>query len=144
MPNLVTQQTGEFASWSTWDDEPYEHDLVGPFYFRTDDKGPVCAFRAERRHMNAGNIMHGGCLMSFADFSLFVIAADHFDADSYAVTVSFSTEFLRGAKEGSLMEARGDVMRAGRQLLFVRGVLTSDGTPCLSYSATLSRVKMRK
>ena len=34
----------------------------------------VCAFLAEKKHMNGGEFMHGGCVMTFADFCLFVIA----------------------------------------------------------------------
>ena len=72
-------EEGEFAGWYTWPEEPFEHDSAGPFYFRTDEKGPVSAFRAQRKHMNAGGVVHGGCLMAFADFSLFSIAHEHID-----------------------------------------------------------------
>jgi hypothetical protein len=37
--------SGEFAGWTTWKEEPFEHDTAGPFYFRVDEKGPVAAFR---------------------------------------------------------------------------------------------------
>jgi acyl-coenzyme A thioesterase PaaI-like protein len=38
-----------------------------------------------------------------------------------------------------LLEARGDVIRAGRSLVFVRGVVTADGEAALSFSGTLKR-----
>ena len=132
---------GEFAGWRTWAGEPFEHDLVGPFYFRTDDEGPVCAFRAEHRHMNSGGVMHGGCLMTFADFSLFGIAYKELGADNYGLTVAFTSEFLNGPRVGQLVEARGEVLRAGGSLIFVRGIVTADGTPCLNYSGTIKRVR---
>ena len=66
--------SGEFEGWTTWEDEPFEHDTAGPFYFRVDEKGPVAAFRVAHKHMNAGGVVHGGCLMSFGDFSLFALA----------------------------------------------------------------------
>ncbi|MEO1189218.1 MAG: PaaI family thioesterase, partial [Pseudomonadota bacterium] len=66
---------GEFAGWHTWPGEPFEHDTAGPFYMRQDeDGGMVAAFRAERKHMNAGGVVHGGALMTFADFALFALA----------------------------------------------------------------------
>lgn len=138
----VIATTGEFAGWKTWDIEPFEHQLVGPFYFRTDEKGPVCSFRAEHKHMNAGGVMHGGCLMTFADFSLFGIAHEQFD-DNYGVTVSFASEFLSGAIEGELMEARGDVLRAGKSLIFVRGLVTANDRACLNFSGTIKRLTKR-
>ena len=67
---------GEFAGWHTWPNEPFEHDAAGPFYLREDENGKmVAAFRAERKHMNAGGVVHGGALMTFADFALFALAA---------------------------------------------------------------------
>ena len=93
--------------------------------------------------MNQGGIVHGGCLMTFADFSLFAIAAEALGKGGYGLTVAFTSEFLSGAKEGQLLEARGDVLRAGGSLIFVRGMVTADGAPCLSYSATLKRLKPR-
>lgn len=140
-PDLVTE--GEFKDWVTWAGEAFEHDTAGPFYFRTDEQGTVAAFRAQAKHMNQGGVVHGGCLMTFADFSLFAIAADDFGEGAYGVTVAFSSEFLSGAKEGQLIESRGEVLRSGGSLIFVRGLVTADGKPCLNYSATLKRLTPR-
>ena len=139
MPETIVK-SGEFAGWSTWEEEPFEHDTAGPFYFRTDEKGPVAAFRAERKHMNAGGVVHGGCLMAFGDFSLFAIAHDGMEGE-YGVTVAFTSEFLDGAQEGELIEARGEVLRKGRSLTFVRGLITADGRPCLNFSGTIKKRK---
>lgn len=46
------------------------------------ENGPVCSFRAERKHMNAVGVMHGGCLMTFADYSLFAIAHEHLNLNN--------------------------------------------------------------
>ena len=136
----VTIESGEWAGWTNWPDEPFEHDTAGPFYFRIDDKGPVAAFRAERKHMNGAQVMHGGCLMTFADFALFAIANKEMDG-GYGLTVAFTSEFLDGPKVGEWIEARGEVLRAGRSLVFVRGIVTADGRPCLNFSGTLKNVR---
>ena len=132
---------GPFKGWRKWLEEPFEHDVAGPFYFRVDDQGPVCAFRAEHKHMNSGGVMHGGCLMTFADFALFGIAHEHIGEDDYGLTVAFTSEFLSGPKVGQLIEARGDVLRAGRSIVFVRGIVTADGEPALNFSGTIKRVR---
>ena len=138
----MTQVTdGPFKGWKTWPEEPFEHDVAGPFYFRIDGEGPVCAFRAEHKHMNSGGVMHGGCLMTFADFSLFGIAHEQIGDDDYGLTVAFTSEFLAGPKVGQLIEARGDVLRAGRSIIFVRGIVTADGEPALNFSGTIKRVR---
>lgn len=130
---------GEFAGWYTWENEPFEHDTAGPFYLRKDKNGDmVAAFRAARKHMNAGGVVHGGALMTFADFALFALAHTG-DDDGYGVTVAFTSEFLSGALEGELIEARGEVMGGGRSITFVRGVITGDGRPVLNFSGTIKK-----
>ena len=136
----VTIETGEWAGWANWPDEPFEAQTAGPFYYRVDAKGPVAAFRAERKHMNGAGVMHGGCLMTFADFALFAIANEEMNG-GYGLTVAFTSEFLDGPKEGELVEARGEVLRAGGSLVFVRGIVTSEGRPCLNFSGTLKKLR---
>lgn len=136
--------SGEFAGWHTWPGEPFEHDLIGPFYTKFGQDGDVvCAFRAENRHMNGGGVIHGGCLMSFADYALFAIAHEHMGDDEYGLTVAFTSEFLSGPKEGDLIEARGEVLRAGGSIVFVRGIVYGNGVPCLNFSGTIKRVRPR-
>ena len=138
MPKTVVE-TGEFAGWTTWAEEPFEHDTAGPFYFRIDETGPVAAFRAGRKHMNAGGVVHGGCLMSFADFSLFAIGHEAMEG-AYGVTVAFTAEFISGALQGERLEARGDVLRKGGSLSFVRGIVSGeDGRPVMNFSGTIKK-----
>jgi uncharacterized protein (TIGR00369 family) len=140
-PTLIDQ--GEFAGWQTWTAEPFEYETAGPFYFRVDAQGPVAAFRAARKHMNAGGVMHGGCLMTFADYALFAFAHDSGNEgdDGYGVTVAFTSEFLDGAREGERIEARGEVLRRGGRLTFVRGLVSAEGRAVLNFSGTIMRRK---
>ncbi|MEL6781576.1 MAG: PaaI family thioesterase [Pseudomonadota bacterium] len=130
---------GEFEGWTYWPDEPFEAETAGPFFFRIDDEGPVAAFRAEHKHMNGGGVMHGGCLMTFADFALFAIAHDAMQDGGYGLTVAFTSEFIDGPRVGEYIEARGDILRMGGSLVFVRGIVTADGRPCLNFSGTIKR-----
>ena len=140
-PRLV--QAGDWAGWSTWSGmDPFE-DQSGPFYFREDENGrATTAFRAETKHMNGGGFMHGGCMMTFADFSLFAIAWKEL-ADSRAVTVSLNGEFVGPARPGDLITGTGEVIKAGGSLLFIRG-LTSTGTgPMLNFSGVVKKIRAR-
>ena len=137
---LVKVTEGEWAGWSCYPGgDPFE-DLAGTFYFKIDDDGPVCAFRAERKHLNGGGFLHGGCVMTFADFSLFVIARDVIDGSS-TVTATFNCELVGTAFEGDLVECRGEVVKAGRSMVFVRGMITSKGVPLASFSSVLKKTK---
>lgn len=139
---LKTETEGEFTGWNSWPQETFEYDTAGPFYFKEIDGEYVSRFRAAQKHMNAGGVMHGGCLMSFADFALFAIATDHID-ENYGATVAFNCEFIDGPLIGELIEARGEVMRAGGSLIFIRGVVTADGRPCLNFSGTVKKFRKK-
>jgi hypothetical protein len=56
MPATI-ETTGEFAGWTTWKDEPFEHETAGPFYYRVEDGKGVSAFRAARKHMNGAGVL---------------------------------------------------------------------------------------
>jgi acyl-coenzyme A thioesterase PaaI-like protein len=139
----VTETEGEWAGWSRHPGgDPFE-DLAGPFYHRKREDGvPVCAFRAERKHLNGGGFLHGGLMMTFADFSLFVIAHDVI-ADARTVTATFNAELVGAVGEGELVECAGEVVKAGRSMVFVRGLVTCRGEPLMSFSATLKKTVMR-
>lgn len=140
---IITETEGEFAGWLTWPDEIFEYESAGPFYFKKIDGEWVSRFRAARKHMNAGNVMHGGCLMAFADFALFAIAADDMPEGGYGATVAFNCEFIQGPVIGDLMEARGEVIRAGSSIIFVRGQVTAEGKIALNFSGTIKKFKPR-
>ena len=140
-PRLV--ETGDWAGWRTWSGmDPYE-DQSGPFYFKEDDAGRVTtAFRAEKKHMNGGGFMHGGCMMTFADFSLFAISWKELGAQ-HAVTVSLNGEFLGPARPGDLVAATGEVTKAGGSLLFVRGLVSTGSSPMLNFSGVIKKIRSR-
>jgi len=105
---------------------------------REEDGSYLCAFRAEAKHMNGASSMHGGCLMTFADFALFAIANDELDGAD-AVTMNLSSDFLGGIAPGALVEARGEVTRGGGKTIFVRGLITGDGEPALSFTGIIRK-----
>ena len=72
----------------------------------------------------------------------FGIAYKHID-ENYGVTVAFTSEFLSGPKIGQLIEARGEVLRAGSSIVFVRGIITADGVSALNFSGTIKKFKPR-
>lgn len=126
-----------FQSWAG--DDPYE-DNAGPFYFREEPDGRMLsAFLCERKHLNGNQALHGGLLMTFADYALFVIAREYMDKP--AVTISCSTEFLKGAAPiGDAVYADGEVTRATRSLIFVRGRIFTDAHELATFTGILKRL----
>ena len=131
---------GDFAGWWSWSGEDAFESLVGPFYSRVENGEVRCAVRAEARHMNGLGSMHGGCMLSFADFALFAISS-RARADRRAVTVSLNSEFLGPAHIGDWVEATGEVTRAGSNLMFVRGLISAQSRPMLSFSGVIKMLR---
>ena len=80
--------------------------------------------------------------MAFADYCLFAIASAHLQGPG--VTVGFSCEFLDAAHEGELIACDGEITRAGRSLIFLRGTLLSGERKLFTFSGTIKRVKWKK
>ena len=134
----VEATSGEFAGWWTWTRDHYEvHN--GPFWHREENGKVRCVFRVEQKHINGGGAVHGGCLMTFADYCLFAIANTVLH-EGRGVTLSFATEFIDAVYKGELVEGTGEIVRAGRSIIFMRGMLTAEGRPVLSFSGTVKRV----
>jgi len=139
---LTMIDSGEWAGWSTWENDAFEQ-RAGPFYERTEADGTrVSAFRAGPEHMNGGGAMHGGLLMTFADSALFTIAQPAL-ADSRGVTMNLAGDFLDAAFVGEMMEARGEITRAGGMTIYVRGIITADQRPVLSFTGIIRKITRR-
>ena len=80
--------------------------------------------------------------MTFADYCLFVIARDDLQ-DSRSVTAQFNGDFVGAVPVGSLVECRGEVVKATRSMVFVRGLITTGGEPVMNFSAIIKKTKPR-
>ncbi|MCP9223403.1 PaaI family thioesterase [Erythrobacter sp. LQ02-29] len=130
---------GEFAGWERSDSDDFER-YSGPYYERAEADGRRrIAFRAEARHMNGHGVMHGGCLMTFADAALFTISHDA-RAGQRGVTLQLAGDFLEPVPEGAWVEATGEVVRGGGKTIFVRGMVTADGTAALSFNGIVRKI----
>ena len=51
--------------------------------------------------------------------------------------------FLDAAGEGQLIEARGEVTRAGGKTVYVRGIVAADAQPVLSFTGIIRKITRR-
>lgn len=143
-PGLALMREGPWAGWYHWEpvDDFEEH--AGPFYCQPEGEGPdapvVCGFMPEAKNRNGGGNIHGGALMTFADYALFMIAGG-MSTSVHGVTVTMNCEFVGGAEPGKLLTARGEVVRAGGSLVFVRGLISEGERAVLAFSGTIKRLK---
>ncbi len=119
--------------------DPFE-ELVGPLCFREDADGRLrFAFEATPQHANTSGQIHGGMLVTFADFAL-CLAATHGLAGERCVTVSLSCEFIASGAVGDFVESTAEVVRRTRSLTFVRGQVTAGDRTLLNYSSIVKRL----
>jgi uncharacterized protein (TIGR00369 family) len=136
---LIPVAEGDWAGWLRWPGtDPFE-DHTGPFFARPEDGKLVCGFRPEAKNRNGGGNVHGGALLTFADFSLFMIASAELP-EFHGVTASLNAEFVGAARPDRLLTARGDVIKAGRSLIFVRGLIDDDGAMVMSFSGVIKKI----
>lgn len=111
--------------------------LVDPFeaysfqsFRRTNEDGSVTyALPTDARHDNSNGVLHGGLLMTFADSVLGYCAWTACPPNTWCVTVSQSSSFLRAGRVGDLIEVTPVVTRATRSMIFTRGEFQVAGEP---------------
>ena len=131
-------QLSDYYTIPGWD--RYE-DRCGPMYETRDDIVPKrCAVLLEPHHCNTFGIVHGGLMMTFADFAIFAVARESIGPNG-GVTVSMTSDFVAAAKEGELLQATLDVTQATRSMVFVRGREFVDDRTVLTFSAIVKKMR---
>jgi len=115
-------------------------DHTGPFYYLETSEGFDCLFLPDGKNCNVNGLVHGGVLMTFADFSLCMAATDHYREESCS-TVSFSSAFVSAASKGELIRCLPKVIRKTGSLVFVSGELESRGDVVMTFSAVVKRLR---
>ncbi|MCI4352212.1 MAG: PaaI family thioesterase [Thermoplasmata archaeon] len=85
----------------------------------------ICIVRGKVRpaHLNINGIVHGGVYATALDTAMGgAVVSDLADGETTATT-SLYVEFLRSARAGQELVARGEILRRGRHIAFVEGKL---------------------
>lgn len=135
---------GPYAGWTLWGGRDSSFSgLLGGHYVRDIDGRTEIAAEPRPQHVNNGGFLHGGYLMGIADQSLFAIARGSLSRETHAVTLTFTSEFLGAGVPDKPIGGTGEVLRETGKLIFIRGLLTQDGQPILSFAGTLRKVPRR-
>ena len=78
--------------------------------------------------------------MTLADMALFDICFRAAGEQFKAVTVTMNAEFVGPGPIGEFVEASGELIKQGKSLSFVRGLITAKGQTMLSFSGSLKRL----
>ncbi|WP_242187674.1 PaaI family thioesterase [Sphingomonas sp. CARO-RG-8B-R24-01] len=129
--------------WKRWQfrDATRYNAFLEPLLVKVEDQIARVRMLPRHEHSNMRGDVHGGALLGFMDVALFA-AARGFGVLSAggAVTLDLSAQFIGGGKIGMPLEARIELLRETRNMLFLRGLIVQDDTPTIaSFSGTLRK-----
>ena len=129
--------------WKRWQfrDATRYNAFLEPLRVRVEDDIARVRMIPRHDHSNMRGDVHGGALLGFMDVALFA-AARGFGVLSAggAVTLDLSAQFIGGGAIGLPLEARVELLRETRSMLFLRGLIVQDGRPTIaSFSGTLRK-----
>jgi len=115
--------------------------LNGPLYIRSQlqtdgSKLRQLGFRVEQRHTNPMGNCHGGMLATFADMMLPMLAHRQSPElrNQFLPTVNLQIDYLAPCPLGAWVQGEAQVLRVTRNLAFVQGLVTADGTTAMRVS----------
>ena len=83
----------------------------------------------EKRHEALPNYTHGGMIAGLMDGVLGVAALSISSKQERVIaTLDFSIQFLNSAKTGTTLIGRGEVTKAGKNIIFVHGEIKQEGS----------------
>lgn len=106
----------------------------GPLLHRQDGKQFLLGMRVEKRHCNTMDVCHGGLLMSFVDMAMPMGVVYQENLNRFLPTISLTTDFLAPVPLDSWLEARTDVLRVTRSMVFAQCLVQADGTTAVRAS----------
>jgi len=102
----------------------FHHEVGFTIDFAQSGRG-ICTVtgKVEQRHLNINSVVHGGVYATILDTAMGAAVVSVLAEGETTATTSLYVEFLRAAREGDLLTARGEVLRRGRHIAFAEGNL---------------------
>ena len=110
-------------------------------------EGPAIArvrTEVDERHTNPRGALHGGMIMSFADYGMFIgVSAIRGDVNLQAVTVDLSMQFVGAGAPDQTLDCVVEVVRETGKMIFVRGFVEQGESRIAAYSGLLRKITPR-
>ena len=133
----------EAPGWKRWQfrDPTRFNAFLEPLLVRVEDTVARVRMMPRHEHSNMRNDMHGGALLGFMDVALFAGARGLGVLQAGgAVTLDLSAQFIGGGRIGEPLEARVELLRETKRMLFMRGLIVQEGPPVIaSFTGTLRK-----
>lgn len=110
----------------------------GPVWVKRGKGGIAFGFRADDRHLNPRDVVHGGWMTSFVDISMAQGALHLRGLKGLTPTIHLEADFLAPIRPGQWVEFKPELARGTNSMNFVHGVATADGEPVLRAAGVFS------
>ena len=91
--------------------------VIGPYFVKNDFPETLFGTFIKEKQSNLNNVAHGGFLMAYADSVGGYYAYN--TVKKPIVTINLNSNFIRNIPVGSWLEAKGNVKKYGKRLVFV-------------------------
>ena len=136
----------ELPGWKRWQfrDATRFNSFLDPVHVRVEGGVARVRMMPSQKHSNMRDRVHGGALLGFMDVSLFA-ASRAFGAleATGALTVDLAAQFIAAGRIGVPLEARLELLRETRNMLFLRGLVVQENASTIAgFSGTLRKAKL--
>ncbi|MEP4378320.1 MAG: DsbA family protein [Alphaproteobacteria bacterium] len=107
----------------------------GPLFVKLGKARAVFGFRADHRHLNPRDVVHGGWMTSFVDVAMAQSAMYEMGVVGLTPTIHLEADFLAPIYPGQWVTCDARLVKTTRTMNFVEGTVIADGEPVLRCSA---------
>ena len=109
--------------------------LNGPLFVKTTKTKATFGFRADERHLNPREVVHGGWMTSFVDVAMAQSALYELGVVALTPTIHLEADFLAPILPGAWVECDVKLVKSTHRMNFVEAMSYADGEPVLRSSA---------
>ena len=110
----------------------------GPLFVKRGKGDIAFGFRADDRHLNPREVVHGGWMTSFVDVAMAQGGLHLRGIKGLSPTIHLEADFLAPIRARQWVECRPRLARATNTMNFVDALVTADGEPVLRCAAIFS------
>ncbi len=96
------------------------HRFVGLQLADVDDPAAGVVLEVTGQSLNQADLLHGGIVTALLDVASYLALAPLLEPGEHAVTHDLSVQLLRPVEAGARLHLRGEVLRRGRKVAFLR------------------------
>lgn len=116
----------------------------GPLFVKCTKSTATFGFRADNRHLNPRDVVHGGWMTSFVDVAMAQSAMYELGVVGLTPTIHLEADFLAPIYPGQWVTCDARLAKSTRTMNFVEGTVVADGEPVLRCSAIYRRPRAVK